>query len=82
MLWRKILLGSIAVSFLILVGVIGLVVIGSFLPEPNDNSAKPQPTQTHLWQLPLFHLQQRLQMVNFPLNPLNCSAFIMNCKDS
>ena len=46
MLWRKILLGSIAVSFLILVGVIGLVVIGSFLPEPDDNLAKPQPTQT------------------------------------
>ena len=46
MLWRKILLGSIAVSFLILVGVITLVIIGSFLPESNDNPARPQPTQT------------------------------------
>ena len=45
MLWRKILLGSIGVSFLVLVVVIVLAVIGSFLTKPNDNPTKPQPTQ-------------------------------------
>ena len=45
MLWRKILLASIGLSFLILVGVIVLAIIGSFLIEPDDNSTTQGPNQ-------------------------------------
>ena len=43
MLWRKILLASIGLSFLILVGVIVLVIIGSFIAESDDNSITEGP---------------------------------------